>query len=104
MKQYHGNEGISRTGLLRLGSHWLSILDSILSLGRRDGLPLHVAGRVGAAMLQRLDVVDHVAGARTRRSSRGLAGYDRWKACFASGLRLIFPWLSRAQVAHFDFE
>jgi hypothetical protein len=30
-------------------------------------------------------------------------GCECRKACLASGLRLIFPWLSRAQYAHFDF-
>lgn len=42
----------------------------VLRLRRFDSLPLHVAGRVHAAALQRHDVIDDVPGAR----ARGLAG------------------------------
>jgi hypothetical protein len=31
-------------------------------------------------------------------------GWLFWNACRASGLRLILPWLSRAQVAHLAAE
>lgn len=43
------------------------LLDSILRLRRRRGLPLHVPGRIGAAALQRLHMIDNVPRTRTAR-------------------------------------
>ena len=43
------------------------LFDSILSLRLRDALPLHVLGRIGAAALQRHDVVNRVSRARADR-------------------------------------
>jgi hypothetical protein len=46
------------------------LLDPVFRLGLSSGLPLHVAGFIGPAPLQSLDVVYHVAAT----SSRGSAG------------------------------
>jgi hypothetical protein len=39
----------------------VSLFDAVLRLRIRNGLPLHVACRVGPASLQRCDVVDDVS-------------------------------------------
>src|ERR1039458_552970 len=53
-----------------------SLLDLVLVTRGRPRLPLHVAGRIGAATLQGLDVVNHVALARPG----SLAGCRTWMA------------------------
>jgi hypothetical protein len=61
------------------------ILDLILGLASSHGLPLHVAGHIGAATLQRLDVIDHKAGA----AAGGLAG--GWAGVCDAGMRASPP-------------
>jgi hypothetical protein len=51
-----------------------SLLNPVLGLGFPDGLPLHVARYIGAATLQRPDMVDDVARTGARRSAGGGAG------------------------------
>ena len=45
----------------------------VLGFARRNRLPLHVGGRVRSAALQRLDMIDHIAGAPPARPARGRA-------------------------------
>lgn len=47
---------------------------SVFRLSIRNGLPLHVGRRVRPTTLQRLHVIDNIAGAPTR----GLAGGRAW--------------------------
>jgi hypothetical protein len=58
----------------------------------RPRLPLHVPRRIGAAALQRDDVIRDIARPAVR-----IAGLVM-NSCRASGLRAIRPWLSRAQI------
>jgi hypothetical protein len=48
-------------------------LGFVLGFARRYRLPLHVAGRVRSAALQRLDVIDHIAGVPPARPASGRA-------------------------------
>ena len=58
-------------GLLRR-SATTNALDAILSLGRSNRLPLHVARRIKAAAGERHDVIDHIA-----RTAVGIASLPR---------------------------
>jgi hypothetical protein len=49
-------------------------LGLVLGFARLYCLPLHVAGRVRSAALQRLDVIDDIAGAPPARPHRGRGG------------------------------
>ena len=79
-----------------------ALLDLVLRLRRRGRLPLHVAGRIGAAAFQWLDVIDDEPRARPR----GLAGcrWTAWNALRAAGLRAIRPSAVRAQLPHLFVE
>ena len=77
-----------RSACFKDSTPWLaSLFPPIVRLRGVPGLPLHVAGSVIPAALERHDVVDHVAGAGTRTLSRcGTDGVARslvWQSRFA---------------------
>ena len=57
----------------------------VLGFARRYCLPLHVAGRVRSAALQRLDMIDHVAGASPALPARGRARLLSLKGVLGDG-------------------
>jgi hypothetical protein len=69
-------------------------LGLVLGFARRYCLPLHVARGVGSAALQRLDMIDHIAGAASARPACG-KGTDASspKECLAADDLLIRPCL-----------
>src|SRR5256885_11756875 len=66
-------------------------LDLILRLSRLDRLPLHVARRVEPATGQRLDVIDHVAGATIRKASLPREGVLGCCAALNAAARVASP-------------
>ena len=72
------------------------LFDLVLGPCRRGRLPLHVAGRIGAAALLRYHVIDHVAFARPRGLASRRTGVRRHEGP-AGGRRALD---SAAAVAH----
>ena len=70
----------------------IRLLDLVLGLGRRSRLPLHVAGSIGAAALQWLDVINNEPRACPRND------------LLAAGFRAILPLAVRTHVVHFFVE
>jgi hypothetical protein len=76
-----------------------SSLCLVLGFARRYCLPLHVAGQGRSTTLQRLDMIDHIAGAPSTRPPRGRArmlpikgvlgggcsSYRLWRGCLSKG-------------------
>lgn len=64
------------------------LFPAVLGPGLGGGLPLHVAGQIGAAALEGDDVVYHVAGAGASGFERGRAGLTALEFCFCAGAAL----------------
>ena len=81
-----------------------SILDPILGVRILNSLPLHVAWIVSATALQRLGVIDNVAGQGPGVLPVDGDGFARWNTLRRAESRLMRPWLSRSHVANFVRE
>jgi hypothetical protein len=54
-----------------------ALFSAVFGLGICPRLPLHVRGRIGTALVQRLNMIDNVAGAGAGGSSSGRTGMTR---------------------------
>jgi len=74
--QPRGHGGLSGES----GQSGAHLLDAVFSFGFSDHLPLHVAGRIEPATLQRDDVIDDIADAGASELSGRQHGCRHWNS------------------------